>query len=90
MKSGNYTIAGNVSSQYITGLLFAAALISGATGKAINFGGKTFKTTIGAKGQINLNVGAVTAKGTYKAVIKFAGTGTYAAANSQTITVKMT
>ena len=62
------------------------------TGKevTVTIAGKTFKTTIGAKGQINLNVGAVTAKGTYKAVIKFAGTGTYAAANSQTITVKIT
>ena len=29
LKSGNFTIAGNISSQYITGLLFASALIPG-------------------------------------------------------------
>lgn len=36
LKSGNYTIAGNVSSQFITGLLFAAALIPGRSSITIN------------------------------------------------------
>lgn len=31
LKPGQYTIAGNISSQYITGLLFAAALMPGST-----------------------------------------------------------
>ena len=38
LKPGCYTIAGNISSQYITGLLFAAALMPGATN--INIEGK--------------------------------------------------
>ena len=45
--------------------------------------------TIGDKGQISLNIGSITAKGTYKVAIKFAGTVTYAAATSKTITVKI-
>ena len=51
--------------------------------------GKTFKATIGDKGQINFNIGSITKKGTYKVAIKFAGTNTYAAANSKTITIKI-
>ena len=55
----------------------------------LTIAGKTFKATIGDKGQISLNIGSVTAKGTYKVAIKFAGTVTYAAATSSTITVKI-
>ena len=55
----------------------------------LTIAGKTFKATIGDKGQISLNIGSVTAKGTYKVAIKFAGTPTYAAATSSTITVKI-
>ena len=51
--------------------------------------GKTFKATVGDKGQISFNIGSVTAKGTYKVAIKFAGTNTYAAATSKTITIKI-
>ena len=51
--------------------------------------GQTFKTTVGAKGQISFNIGSITKKGTYKVAIKFAGTVTYAAANSKSITVKI-
>ena len=52
--------------------------------------GKTFKATIGDKGQISFNVGSVTAKGTYKVAIKYAGSNTYSAATSKTITIKIT
>ena len=51
--------------------------------------GKTFKATIGAKGQISFNIGSITKKGTYNVAIKFAGTNTYAAANSKTISIKI-
>ena len=55
----------------------------------LTIAGKTYKATIGDKGQISLNIGSLTAKGTYKVDIKFAGTVTYAAATSKTITVKI-
>jgi hypothetical protein len=55
----------------------------------LTIAGKTFKTTVGDKGQISFNIGSITAKGTYKVAIKFAGTNTYAAANSKTITIKI-
>ena len=51
--------------------------------------GKTFKATIGDKGQISFNIGSVTAKGTYKVAIKYAGSNTYSAATSKTITIKI-
>ena len=51
--------------------------------------GKTFKATIGDKGQISFNIGSVTAKGTYKVAIKYAGSSTYSAATSKTITIKI-
>ena len=56
----------------------------------LTIAGKTFKATIGDKGQINFNIGSITQKGTYNVAIKFAGTNTYDAATSKTITVKIT
>ena len=55
----------------------------------LTIAGKTFKATVGDKGQINFNIGAITAKGTYKINIKYAGSNTYNAATSSTITVKI-
>lgn len=55
----------------------------------LSIAGKTFKTTIGDKGQINFNIGSITAKGTYKVTINYAGSNTYDAATSKTITVKI-
>ena len=51
--------------------------------------GKTFKATIGDKGQISFNIGSLTTKGTYKVAIKYAGSNTYSAATSKTITIKI-
>ena len=55
----------------------------------LTIAGKTFKATIGDKGQISFNIGSITAKGTYNVAIKFAGTNTYASATSKTISVKI-
>ena len=52
--------------------------------------GKTFKATVGDKGQISFNIGSITKKGTYNVAVKFAGTNTYSAATSKTITIKLT
>ena len=56
----------------------------------LTIAGKTFKTTIGDKGQISFNIGSITKKGTYNVAVKFAGTNTYSAATSKTITIKLT
>ena len=55
----------------------------------LTIAGKTFKATIGDKGQISFNIGSVTKKGTYKVTINYAGSNTYSAATSKVITIKI-
>ena len=86
----SYTFSASAKTKTITATLKSInQYIPSGKQVTITVAGKTFKATIGTKGQISLNIGAATKKGTYKATINFAGTGTYAAANSKTITVKI-
>ena len=53
----------------------------------LTIAGKTFKATIGAKGQISFNIGSITKKGTYNVAIKYVGSNTYSAATSKNIKI---
>ena len=59
------------------------------TGKkvTIKIKGKTYTAKTGKNGAIKLNIKQLTKKGTYKAIIKFAGDSTYKASSSKTIKI---
>lgn len=53
----------------------------------LTINGKTYTSTSDAKGVVKFNIGSLTKKGTYSAVIKFAGDRTY---NASSKTIKVT
>ena len=86
----SYTFKASAKTKTITATLKSNnAYIPKGKQVTLAIAGKTFKATIGDKGQISFNIGSITAKGTYKVAIKYAGSNTYNAATSTTITVKI-
>ena len=86
----SYTFKASAKTKTVTATLKSSnSYIPKGKQVTLAIAGKTFKATIGDKGQISFNIGSLTAKGTYKVTIKYAGSNTYSAATSKTITIKI-